>query len=432
MPDPARTRGERFTIRDANRKIPQPNRDLLAELDGAGATTVHAMIMADDVVAHLDYEQALGYATLLAERFRQVYEQVRPRVIIGGFDGLHSGISFAVARRLGIPWFAMHFTVIPKGYTTFCAGLTPTDAVRTWNWSVRQLQDLASRTLTDFEARSLTAPAYLSANTSTEIAARLPSHVSTLASTLGRRLSGAFDPCTERPPLKMCREYVRKRTNLFRLPATLLTNPPERPFIFYGLHRQPESSVDVWAPFASNQLAVVEAIARATPPTHQILIKLHKSDADNYSPGQLRQFSKLPGVSLVSPFASSRQFLERADLVAVIQGTLALEAALLRKPVVIFGSSLVTRLPGVVRAQRMDDLPALIRSQLSAPVPSREAVISGFADYLGMFGPGCHNDWESPVTPADIDNMSMLFSALRERFQAAAGDTPATPVTAAS
>lgn len=419
--------GVKFAIRQRRSALPVADGGLLSSLEGPGVPSIRTMIMADDLVRRLDYGQSLAYANALAQQFHDAFEEARPTVILGGFDGLHSAIGFAVARRLQIPWMAMHFSVIPRGLGGFCQGLTPGTGVQVWRWNSSELHQLAARTVADFESRVIVAPAYRSANTGADVAERLPQHIETLVSTCARAVTGRRDAFTEYSPAQMCLRYVRKRTNLIRLPSRLLAKPPDSPFVFFGLHRQPESSIDVWAPFFSDQLAVATAIARATPPTHQVLIKLHKSDADNYSPTQLREFERLPGVKLVSPFASARDFVEQADLVFGIQGTLALEAALLRVPVVVFGDSKLVELPSVTTVGALADLPALVRATLAAERPNREKTVDGLAEYLKYFAPACYNDWDQDLTESELDNVARLFEALRQFIQSTARTTSSLP-----
>src|SRR4029079_9332963 len=133
-----------------------------------------------------------------------------------------------------------------------------------------------------------------------------------------------FDRYTEDSLARVCRQYVRKRRNVYALPAGWFVAQP-RPgrSLCCGLQMQPDSSLDVWVPFFSNELQVVETIARAMPASHRLLVKLHRSDADSYSRADLDRFRRLPGVTLVSPFAQSRAFIDRAAAIVAIQGTIA-------------------------------------------------------------------------------------------------------------
>lgn len=412
-------RDDLFPVRDARHgSLPPAEPALLASLEGPGIPTVHNMILGDRSVRMVPYNDALSYATLLARRFLALFEELRPSVVLGGFDSLHAGIALGVARQLGIPWFAMSFTTIPKGYSSFCTGLTPDTAFAVCPMSEESLRTIAERTLHEFEQNALRVPAYVSANSLRDVVMRLPSHLQALFTVLSRTAVGHYDRFTEFSTWQLAKQYVRKRTNLFLLPIDwFYDTPPTRPYVFFGLHMQPESSIDVWAPFHANQLAVVESMARSIPSSHELLVKLHRSDADNYTREQLDRFRRIPGVKLVSPFAPSRPFVESAALIMAIQGTVALEAGLLGKPVIMFGRSTFAHLPSISVAGAPDELPALVRRKLSEVRPTREAVIRGYMAHLSHFSPGCYNDWNTLPSEAELDALAAQFESLRVRVE---------------
>jgi capsule polysaccharide modification protein KpsS len=160
-------------------------------------------------------------------------------------------------------------------------------------------------------------------------------------------------------------------------------------------------------------LWVIELLSRSIPATHHLLVKIHKSDAANYSLAQFDRMRSLPGVKLVRPFADARKFIERADLVVAIQGTMGLEAALLGKPVIMLGETPVTRFPSATGIGLLTDLPSLVRRKLDEQPPGREEIIEAYADYLAPFRPASHNDWNAPADPAEPGRFAGLFAALR-------------------
>lgn len=393
---------------------PVADRELLASLERPDMLTVHNMILSDRVVRHLPEEEALAYATALTRALADAYKVLRPSVVVGSFDNLHAGISLAVARQLGIPWFALSFTAVPVGLTGVCTGLSPNTVFPVQEHSEETLRQLAESTLQGYVAGTAVAPAYVSANTLSMVVRRFPAHLRELGASLTRSVVGGFDKYTDYSLPWLCREYLRKRLNVVTRPNSWLCDtPPSTPYMFFGLHMQPESSIDVWAPFHANQFATVEAIARSMPPTHQLLVKLHISDADSYSRAHLRRLRRLPGVRLVSPFARSRAFIEGASLVVTTMGTMAMEAALLGKPVLMFGESKFSLMPSVSTAGAFRELPGQIREKLSEQPPIRESIVRGLMSYLALFAPGCDNDWGVRRTDVEIGNLVKQFDALR-------------------
>jgi hypothetical protein len=399
----------------ASEKMPPVDLAFLASLEAEGVPTVHNMLLCDRVLRLLPYEEGLSYATLVGRRLESLYGQLRPSVVLGGFDSLHGSMGLAVARKLGIPWYCMYFTTLPQGRTAFCSGITPDSVLPLGVRPQEELRQMAQRTIDEFVGRRVKVSAYESPRNLSMVVRKLPAHARVAGGLVFRLLAGKHDRYTEYGFRRLAIQYLRKRRNLLSLPrANLIEEPPQSPFIFFGLHMQPESSIDTWAPFYTDQLKVVEVLARAMPPTHTLLVKIHKSDADAYSPSQMRAFTGLPGVHLVSPFVESRLFLERASLVVAIQGTMAVEAALLSKPVLMFGESSMQRIPGVSAVVDPRMIPIQMRRLLSQAPPGRTELEEGFARYLGLFGAGCYYDFEREFEDAEIRNLADRFVELRE------------------
>jgi hypothetical protein len=214
-------------------------------------------------------------------------------------------------------------------------------------------------------------------------------------------------------------EALRLRRNLLQLHGRrMVSGPLDRRYAFFGLHMQPESSIDVFAHFFSNQPAVIELMARSLPPTHALLVKLHKSDAPNYSSAELDRLARLPAVELVSPYANTYELIRNADLIFSIQGTIGLEGALLGKPVIMFGDSPTKVFPNVSTAGKATDLPRLVREKLAERSSGRAQILEGLISYLMPFYPASANDWALVPSDLEIDGYVRIFGLLEERFAA--------------
>ncbi|MEO8019654.1 MAG: hypothetical protein ABI769_17735 [Pseudomonadota bacterium] len=416
-----------FFRRHLREPMPEIDHALLASLERDAVPSINNMVLGDRIVACLPYDSALRYATFLARRLRELFEQARPSVVISSYDGLHSALSLAVARQMRVPWFAVNFSVIPSGYACFCDTLMPRSRVQLTP-PLAKVRELAEKTLLGFEQRSMHAPAYVT-----------PAALSPLA--ILRRVPVRFGVTWEILRAARNREHLRytEDESAFNLRAALrhlwrarsasrstarfgaITQPPQRPFVLFGLHTQPESAIDVWAPFYSDQYWVVRTLARALPPSHTLLVKVHKSDAAKYSRADLERFEAILGVKVVAPFADTRQFVDRADMIVSIQGTMGLEGALLGKPVLMLGDSPVARFPSAERVGELSTLPDQFRRMLSRPRVSRESIVDAFVEFLGPFQPAMHNDWTIPKTAAEYENLAYMFTLLRARIEAGEG-----------
>ena len=401
-------------------QMPAPDLQLLTSLEQVDLPTIHNMILGDRVVRETSYEDALKYATFLARRLIDLLRELTPDVIVGGFDSIHGGLALAVARYLKIPWFALHFSVIPAGLACFCDRMSPAARLPLIARPTADLREFAEAALHKFESRAIQAPAYIApppAPLSRQIG-RLPARLSALARTLRRSQLREHVQFTEGPRVHDVSAAVKHlyRSGLARkaiesVPTVAV--PPTSPYVFFGLHFQPESSIDVWAPFFSNQMWVVELLSRSIPPSHKLLVKIHKSDIANYSSAQLTRMRSFPGVELVRPFADTRSFVENADLIVSIQGTIGLEAALLGKPVITLGESPVAVFPSATRIGDISCLPHLIRSKLAEAPPNRSEIVEAYAAYLAPFMRASHNDWRAEIDQQALVGYEELFDALR-------------------
>lgn len=410
----------------ADVQMPEPDVRLLQSIEAPDVPTIHNMILGDRVVSKLQYRDALGYATFLAKRIQTLLVELAPSMVIGSFDALHSGIAHAMARQRGIPWFALNFSVIPPGLACFCSGMSPAERVPLRTTERGEARTRAAHALEQFEAKLVRAPAYMTPPPLSLPAAiqRIPARVRSVARMLANSRARAIRKFTDTRGdysiMAAVRHQWRVRAARHALGGTnTVRTPPATPYVLFGLHMQPESSIDVWAPFFSNQMWVIELLARSVPPTHGVLVKIHKSDAAHYSRAELERMLSFPGVRLVEPFASSREFIEGAELVIVIQGTMGLEAALLGKPVVSLGDSPISVFPSVTHIGQIEDLPRLIRHKLAERAPARSRILEAYEEYLGPFTTASHNDWTAPITSEAIDGYVRLFDSLGEHVSEA-------------
>jgi hypothetical protein len=400
--------------------MPTPDHEFLASLEQWGVPTIHNMIMGDRIVWKLNYTDALQYATFLARRLSDLIDEIEPSVIIGGFDALHNGIALAVARQKKIPWFALNFSVLPPGLACFTDQMLPCSRVTLTAGKSNIAESLSEETLQLFESRRIQVPAWIPPPPLGVFGQlrRLPQRMRAVHRTIKKSRNRQFLQFVEdRSGYNVWAAWLvlwrgaRARKALSRIRT--LQAPPDSRYVFFGLHFQPEASIDVWAPFFSNQIWIIELLSRSIPPTHKLLVKIHKSDVSNYSLAHLKRMLSFPGVEIVAPHADTLSFLRNADLVISIQGTIGHEAALLGKPLIMLGDSPFNIFPSASQIGKIQDLPDLIKSKLEEEPPGRADIVNANASYLAPFRPACHNDWRQVPSAGEIDNFVKLFDDLR-------------------
>ena len=144
-------------------------------------------------------------------------------------------------------------------------------------------------------------------------------------------------------------------------------------FIYFPLHVDPEASTMVLSPWHTDQLAVVEALAKAAPASVQVVVKEHAPMLGRRPQGFYRQLAEMPRVILLKPDHSTFDLVRKAALTAVITGTAAWEALLLGKPVLTIGDSPFLPIGvGILHQPDLTRLPQAISTALSLPPASDE------------------------------------------------------------
>lgn len=151
--------------------------------------------------------------------------------------------------------------------------------------------------------------------------------------------------------------------------------PADRQFIFYPLHVDPEASTMVLSPWHTDQLGVIEALAKSAPAEMTVVVKEHAPMLGKRPRGFYETISRMPRVVLVGPETDSLSLIQQAALTVVITGTAAWEAVRLGRPALVIGDSPFLALgEGLVHEPCLAKLPGAIREALSMPPASDEAI----------------------------------------------------------
>ena len=382
------------------------------------------MIMGDRVVSKLDHTEALGYATLLARRMIDLFAELRPSVIIGGFDAIHGSLAVAVARYMDIPWFALHFSVIPPGLACFCDRISPAARVPMTGSPIGDVTELAEVALQKFEGRSIQAPAYIAPPPLPLVGkiAQTPARLRKLVRTLRRSRSRESRKFTESEgaySVSAAVARLRRMTVARNAIATVNTHSVA-----------PAAPVRVLRSAFSARVVDrrLGAVLQQSNVGHRAAVAPHPADTQVAGQGTQERYRQLfDGATAAhvcfsrsgarAAFADTRSFIENAELVISIQGTIGLEAALLGKPVIALGDSPISIFPSVSRIGSIPDLPTLVREKLLEARPSRSQIVRAYASYLAPFMPASHNDWTAAVSEQSIEGYVKLFRALRQHVE---------------
>lgn len=116
-------------------------------------------------------------------------------------------------------------------------------------------------------------------------------------------------------------------------------------YVFFPLHTEPEVSLLVYGRPYVNQIEIVRMLAVSLPIDTVLVVKEHPWMVGKRSLAAYEKMLNIPRVRFADPALEARALVKHADLVAVITGSVALEAAMLGTPVITFGDCPYNLLP---------------------------------------------------------------------------------------
>ena len=160
--------------------------------------------------------------------------------------------------------------------------------------------------------------------------------------------------------------YIRRRG---RLLIYKIFNPTNRKvdiredYIYFPLHTQPESSIDVQASLYCNQIEFVKSICRVLPLGKKLYVKVHPTDVDGQPLSFFKNIAEIPGVVLVNYDYSSSELISNASCVITMTGTAGMEAALRGIPVITFSDNFYNEFPTVVQSKGFESLQEILKPE---------------------------------------------------------------------
>ena len=157
-------------------------------------------------------------------------------------------------------------------------------------------------------------------------------------------------------------------------------------YVFYPLHTEPEVSLLVYGRPFLNQIEVIRQLAISLPIDMQLVVKEHPWMVGKRSQSFYRKLLNIPRVRLARPEMQARHLIRPASLVAVITGSVALEALILEKPAITFGDCPFNALPPTMvrRCADLRELPAVVASMLDEHRHDEGALTAYVAAVFGM------------------------------------------------
>jgi len=119
-------------------------------------------------------------------------------------------------------------------------------------------------------------------------------------------------------------------------------------YAFFPLHKEPEVTLMVYSRPFMNQIETIRNLARSLPVGMKLLVKEHPACIGYRSLSYYKKILKIPNVLLIAPNIESRRVVEASRIVAIISGSIGLEAIIRKKPVIHFGNVPFSFLPNTM------------------------------------------------------------------------------------
>lgn len=258
-------------------------------------------------------------------------------------------------------------------------------------------------------------PSYFTINNNTKTL-DLSRILKSVANRIRQRSKGPTNHLTHHPLKERIAYNFRKLANSF-----ILLKVHSYPKIeeiktrkaFYGIHVQPENSIDVIASYFSDQLKLIKDIRRALPFDYTLIIKEHPNKLGAKPMRFYKEIRKIPGVTVLHPLASAFEILEVSDLVFTVSGTIAYEAGLLGKPAIMFSPLYFNKLSTIIYCENISDLRFAIQSAMTLEqnVEADKKVLED------LFENSHEGYWTDPYTDPNVleeSNIKMLSKAFRK------------------
>lgn len=378
------------------------------------------LISYDRVLQTLHEKEACSFLSSLKSNLEVQIKILKPKLIISGFDGAVSKISFDLAKENKISWYALYFSTIPNGLMAFCPNLEPFNFFNL-NYLPKSKRNKLSKNCVSCIIKNKTKiySNFERGVSGLQILLFIPRQ---LLSFLYRQVLFNFknNKFLIYSPKTCVKIFLKKINNFFQnKKINLLLEPPKTNYCIYGFHMQPESSIDTWGNKYRNQIKFVLNLKKHLPNNFDLCVKLHKADPNRFSISDLRMLIRKK-IYLASPNANTNLFIDNCSFVIGIHGTMCLEGSLKNKPVIMFGRSYFQGLPNVIFCPSFKNLKKIIKNYLlKGSKKNLKITIQKFSKILKPFGPAKRNyNFNEKFNNADIlrvqKTVNLFFNKLHE------------------
>jgi len=129
-------------------------------------------------------------------------------------------------------------------------------------------------------------------------------------------------------------------------------------YILFPMQSMPEAKVLTISPFYSNQITLIENIAKSIPINTILYVKEHPIQKTKLwrSVEFYKKIVTIPNVKLIHPSVNSQELIANTKAVVLISGGTGFEAIFHKKPVILFSDEIYEELSTVTKVSKFDNL----------------------------------------------------------------------------
>jgi hypothetical protein len=145
-------------------------------------------------------------------------------------------------------------------------------------------------------------------------------------------------------------------------------------FVYFPLHKEPETNMLSASPDYFNQIAAITSLSRDLPAGVPLVLKEHVPAFGLRGPTFYRDLRDLKNVKLIAFDESSIEIIKEATATVTISGSAGLEASVVGKPAIQFGRYMINRfLPHVMTVTDDRDIAGFLRRALEGEISLEQA-----------------------------------------------------------
>ena len=222
-----------------------------------------------------------------------------------------------------------------------------------------------------------------------------------------------------RPPRFILRDhYCHKRYKRYLENFSFYPLDNAGRYVYFPLQFQPEASIDVAAPYFSNQIETARQIAMSLPDDYTLVVKEHPAMLGLRPPSYIEKVARTPNVKLIDFRISSDRVLEGADLVISPNSTTLAEAAFYWKPAIQLGNLGTTlKLPNVFKHTDMTTLAGRIKELIGINLKT-EAYETKLENYVAAaYDTGFDFNYVGVWERGEQENMELLWQHYQREIE---------------